>query len=156
MESPPTPARHVVHALPPEVQSLIQLQITRLEELRKQKGDQSRGQSHWDVLPDVLVGSDFIARTLTGTPTLMDGLNTVENSADFNQLRQRVEAISGSREEVSAALRRVRQEEIVRHPAQAARVTPAAASSLRLLRTVERLTEGVDEPRGENPRGRQG
>ena len=114
MESPPAPPRHVVHALPPEVQSLIQLQITRLEELRKQRGDQSRGQSHWDVLPDVLVGSDFIARTLTGTPTLMDGLNTVENSADFNQLRQRVEAISGSREQVGAALRRVRQEEIVR------------------------------------------
>ena len=114
MESPPTPARHVVHDLPPEVQSLVQSQITRLEELRKQRGGQPGVQSHWDVLPDVLVGSDFIARALTGTPTLMDGLNTVENSADFNQLRQRVEAISGSREEVSAALRRVRQEEIVR------------------------------------------
>ena len=78
MESPPTPARHVVHDLPPEVQSLVQSQITRLEELRKQRGGQPGVQSYWDVLPDVLVGSDFIARALTGTPTLMDGLNTGE------------------------------------------------------------------------------
>ena len=65
-------------------------------------------------MPGILVGSDFIARALTSTPTLMDGLNAVENSANLDRLRQRVEAISGSREEVAAALRRVRQEEIVR------------------------------------------
>ena len=114
MESQPATARHVVHDLPPEVESLVQSQITRVEELRQQRGDQPGVKSHWDALPGILVGSDFIARALTSTPTLMDGLNAVENSANLNRLRQRVEAISGSREEVAAALRRVRQEEIVR------------------------------------------
>ena len=114
MESQPATARHVVHDLPPEVESLIQSQITRFQELRQQRGDQPAGHSHWDALPAILVGSDFIARALTSTPTLMDGLNTVENSANLNQLQQRVETISGSREEVAEALRRVRREEIVR------------------------------------------
>jgi len=109
----PTPQRPA-RVLPPEVETLVQEQLTRLENVWHQHGAQTTAQSLWDALPDILVGSDFIARALMGTRALTDRLDAVGNPADLDHLRQRVEAISGTREEVASALRGVRQEEIVR------------------------------------------
>ena len=110
MESRFPTRQRPARALPPEVETLVQEQLARLENVRLQHGAQATTQSQWVALPDILVGSDFIARALMGTRAVMDRLDAVGNPADLDHLRQRIEAISGTREEVASALRRVRQE----------------------------------------------
>ena len=75
-------------------------------------GQGDRG-SHWADLTTVMVGSEFIARTLSGNPSLVDKLDAAARPSDTKALHQQIDNLRGDREEISTALRRIRQEQIV-------------------------------------------
>ena len=97
-----------------DVRALAETRAARLKELGQQHGALSGQESYWGDLAKVLAGSEFIARTLSGNPSLLDKLDAVQNPARQDTLRRQIDDLHGSREEVGAALRRVRQEQIVR------------------------------------------
>ena len=97
-----------------DVRQLAETRATRLKELGQQRGALSGQESYWGDLAKVLAGSEFIARALSGNPSLLDKLDAVQSPARQDTLRRQIDDLHGGREEVGAALRRVRQEEIVR------------------------------------------
>jgi glutamate-ammonia-ligase adenylyltransferase len=103
-----------VNDLTADVRQLAETRATRLKELGQQRGALSGQESYWGDLAKVLAGSEFIARALSGNPSLLDKLDAVQSPARQDTLRRQIDDLHGGREEVGAALRRVRQEEIVR------------------------------------------
>ena len=97
-----------------DVRQLAETRAARLKELGQQRGALSGQESYWGDLAKVLAGSDFIARALSGNPSLLDKLDAVQSPARQDTLRRQIDDLHGGREEVGAALRRVRQEKIVR------------------------------------------
>ena len=97
-----------------DVRALAETRAARLKALGQQRGALSGQESYWGDLAKVLAGSEFIARTLSGNPSLLGKLDAVQSPARPDTLRRQIDDLHGGREEVGAALRRVRQEEIVR------------------------------------------
>ena len=97
-----------------DVRQLAETRAARLKELGQQRGALSGQESYWGDLAKVLAGSEFIARALSGNPSLLDKLDAVQSPARQDTLRRQIDDLHGGREEIGAALRRVRKEEIVR------------------------------------------
>ena len=96
-----------------DVRELAEVRAARIKALGQERGGQADRAGHWADLTSVMVGSEFIARTLSGNPALLDKLDAAARPSDPKVLRQQIDDLSGDREEIGAALRRIRQEQIV-------------------------------------------
>ena len=96
-----------------DVRELAEVRAARIKALGQERGGQAGRGSHWADLTTVMVGSEFIARTLSGNPALLDKLDAAARPSDPKALRQQIDDLRGDREEIGAALRRIRQEQIV-------------------------------------------
>ena len=96
-----------------DVRALAEVRAARIKALGQERGGQAGRGSHWADLTTVMVGSEFIARTLSGNPALLDKLDAAARPSDPKALRQQIDDLRGDREEIGVALRRIRQEQIV-------------------------------------------
>ncbi|HBP84197.1 MAG TPA: hypothetical protein DD661_04090, partial [Gammaproteobacteria bacterium] len=96
-----------------DVRALAEARAARIKALGQERGGRADRASHWTDLTTVMLGSEFIARTLSGNPALLDKLDAAARPSDPKALRQQIDDLRGDREEIGAALRRIRQEQIV-------------------------------------------
>lgn len=105
-----------VEALPPSLRALVSAHLSRLDAVWDKSEPAPSAGSIWASLPNVLAGSDFIARTLVSRPELLTQLaaDDISQPRKPGELRRQIETITGSREHVTHTLRCLRQQEIVR------------------------------------------
>ena len=96
-----------------DVRALAEARATRIKALGQERGGRADRASHWADLTTVMLGSEFIARTLSGNPALLDKLDAAARPSDPKALRQQIDDLRGDREEIGRALRRIRQEQII-------------------------------------------
>ena len=96
-----------------DVRALAEARGARIKALGQERGGRADRASHWADLTTVMLGSEFIARTLSGNPALLDKLDAAARPFDPKALRQQIDDLRGDREEIGTALRRIRQEQIV-------------------------------------------
>ncbi|MED5533584.1 MAG: hypothetical protein VX411_05680, partial [Pseudomonadota bacterium] len=77
-----------------DVRELAEVRAARIKALGQERG----GQADRADLTTVMVGSEFIARTLSGNPALLDKLDAATHPSDPKALRQQIDDLRGDRE----------------------------------------------------------